>query len=81
MEFAAQKKGSCEVSIAKPGLITAPGQYLKSMGATALKYTTGLPSVGVRDVAAAMIRETVEGSSKETLENDDLVKLGTGVSG
>ena len=35
-----------------------------------------LPSVGVGDVAAAMLHEVVNGFGKEPLENEDLVRIG-----
>lgn len=49
---------------------------MKTIGATALKLTMGVPSVDVSDIAAAMLKEAVEGFTKETLENADLVAAG-----
>jgi len=62
--------------VAKPGLITAPGQILKTMRATVLKYVMSLPNVDVAEISAAMLHEVIHGFEKEPLENDDLVKIG-----
>lgn len=62
--------------MAKPGLITAPGQILKTMRATVLKYVMSLPNVDVAEISAAMLHEVIHGFEKEPLENDDLVKIG-----
>ena len=62
--------------MAKPGLIIGPGQILKKMGATVLKYVMSVPSVGVAEIAAAMLHEIINGFQKEPLENDDLFRIG-----
>ena len=65
-----------EACVAKPGLITAPGQFLKTLFATGMRYLIGLPNVSVAEVAAAMLHEVVNGFEKEPLENADLVRIG-----
>jgi hypothetical protein len=65
-----------ETCVAKPGLITAPGQILKTIRATVLKYVMSLPNVDVAEISAAMLHEVIYGFMKEPLENDDLVKIG-----
>ena len=65
-----------EACVAKPGLITAPGQILKTIFATVLKYAMSLPNVDVTEVSAAMLHEVIHGFEKEPLENDDLVTIG-----
>lgn len=62
--------------MAKPGLIYAPGQYLKMAFATVLKYAMGLPSVSNAEISAAMLHEVVNGFEKEPLQSDDLVRIG-----
>lgn len=62
--------------MAKPGPITAPGQYLKTIGAMVLKYAMSLPNIDVAEVSAAMLHEVIHGFEKEPLENDDLVRIG-----
>lgn len=67
-----------EVSIAKPGLIDAPGRMgmLRSAGMAVLTTVIGLPRVQVGEVAAALIKQAVQGVEKETLLNEDLVRIG-----
>lgn len=62
--------------MAKAGLITGPGQYLKMIFAVAMKYVMSLPSVSVAEISAAMLHEVIHGFEKEPLENDDLVRIG-----
>lgn len=76
LAFAAEHKESMEVCVAKPGLITAPGQYLKTIGATVLNVVGVVPNINVSEVSAAMLQQVVEGWEKETLENADLVRIG-----
>ena len=76
LAFADKHKGAVEACVAKPGLIVAPGQYLKMMTATVLQYTASVPSISVAECSAAMLHEVVHGFTKEPLENDDLVKIG-----
>lgn len=44
--------------------------------AYALKWTVSLPSVGVREISTVMLNQSLFGFEKDTLENDDLVRLG-----
>lgn len=65
-----------ETCVAKPGLITAPGQYLKMIFVTFAKYAMSLPNVSVAEISAAMLHEVVHGFEKEPLGNEDLVRIG-----
>ena len=65
-----------EACVAKPGMITALGQYLRTAFATVMKYAISLPNVNVSEISAAMLHEVVHGFEKEPLENDDLVRIG-----
>lgn len=62
--------------MAKPGIITAPGQYLKTIFAMVMKYVMSLPSVDVAEISAAMLHEIIHGFEKEPLQNDDLIRIG-----
>lgn len=62
--------------MAKPGFITASGQYMQTALATVLKYIMSLPSVDVKECSAAMLQEVVEGITKDLLSNEDLVETG-----
>ncbi|KAL2039747.1 hypothetical protein N7G274_007606 [Stereocaulon virgatum] len=72
--FAMEHNGAVEACVSKPGLITAPGQLLKTIIATVLKPF--VPSVGVKEISAAMLHQVLNGFEKETLQNDDLVRIG-----
>ncbi|MCJ1473565.1 hypothetical protein MMC13_002216 [Lambiella insularis] len=76
LEFARQHEKEIEACVAKPGLITASGQILKTISATALNYTMSVPSLDVREISAAMLHQVAHGFEKEPLENDDLVRIG-----
>ena len=62
--------------MSKPGLITTPGQILKTVAATVLKYVISLPNVDVTEISAAILHQVINGFEKEPLENDDLVRIG-----
>ena len=74
--FAAEHKDTMEACVAKPGLITAPGQYLKTIGATALNLVGIVPNIDVSEISAAMLQQVTDGWEKESLENADLVRIG-----
>ena len=57
-------------------MITASGQYVRTALATVFNYTISLPKIDLRECAAAMLREVVNGFEKETLENGDLIDTG-----
>ena len=76
LAYAAEHKGALEVCVAKPGLITAPGQYLKTISATVLNLVGVVPKLDVSEVSAAMLHQVVHGWEKEPLENADLVRIG-----
>lgn len=61
--------------MAKPGLITAPGQYMKTAFATVMKFAISLPNVDVKEIAAAMLHQVINGFEKEPLQNEDLVRI------
>lgn len=76
LAFAADHKDALEVCVAKPGLITASGQYLKTIGATLMKYVISVPIVDVAEISAALLHEVIHGFEKEPLDNDDLIRIG-----
>ena len=65
-----------EACVVKPGLITHDAASLVRAGE--LKLTSGVPSVSVEEVSAAMLHQVVHGfeTEKEPLENEDLVRIG-----
>ena len=64
--------------MALPGLIHAPGRpgpvmkYVQAVGRSII----GLPKVEVSEIAAALIDQVVKGFEKETLLNEDLIRIG-----
>ncbi|KAG8528434.1 uncharacterized protein KY384_007352 [Bacidia gigantensis] len=66
-----------DVQIPKPGAISTQSQsYLKTAGFWLMGLVIGLPQVRVEDCAAAILEEVVGGYGKDTLENEDLVRIG-----
>ncbi|KAK8039460.1 nucleoside-diphosphate-sugar epimerase [Apiospora rasikravindrae] len=76
LDFAKAHPGEIEACVAKPGLITSGG-WKDTLLSTGLKVTGLAGSVKISQVAAAMLRQVVNGFEKEPLQNDDLVRLGS----
>lgn len=67
-----------EACVAKPGLIDAPGRTGLVMQAvqTVGRSIIGLPKVDVSEIAATLLDQAVNGIDKDTLLNEDLVRIG-----
>ncbi|PQE19632.1 hypothetical protein CJF32_00008901 [Rutstroemia sp. NJR-2017a WRK4] len=78
LDYAKESGGTVEVGIARPGLIDAPGKrsLVMSVLATIGCAVIGLPRVENSEVAATLLKQVVEGVEKETLLNEDLVRIG-----
>ena len=63
-------------AVVKPGLITSHVSIGRSVWGTALRITNLATNVTVQEVAAVMLRQVVDGFDQETLENDDLRRIG-----
>jgi hypothetical protein len=57
-----------EACAAKPGLIDGPGKEKR--------VVPGLPSIELREIAAALLDQVINGFEKDTLSNDDMVRSG-----
>lgn len=68
LELAQASLGAVEAAIAKPGLIMAPGVERRGV--------PGIPEVDLTEVAAAMLDQVLRGFERDTLSNDDLVRIG-----
>lgn len=68
-----------EACVAKPGLIDGPGRssFIGGIAKAVLLPIVGVPKVQVSEITAALIKQVVSGVEKETLMNDDLVRIGT----
>ncbi len=74
--YAEEHKDALEACVVKPGIITAPGQYMRTAFATGLKWLGVVPSLDVGEVSAAMLELVTKGWEKEPMENEDLVRIG-----
>lgn len=72
LEYAEQSNGKVQSQIAKPGFITAPGRVMPNV--------PGLPKIELTDIAAALLDQVVNGFEKDTLSNDDMIRIGQKVS-
>ncbi|KAF7535408.1 hypothetical protein G7054_g5396 [Neopestalotiopsis clavispora] len=69
LAFAQRQSGVVQAAVAKPGMIMAPGVERRNV--------PGLPEVALREVAAALLDQALNGLEKDTLSNDDLVRIGS----
>ncbi|KAI2785076.1 hypothetical protein F4815DRAFT_440310 [Daldinia loculata] len=68
LAYAEQSKGSVQSCVTKSGLIEAPGRERRII--------PGLPIINLREFAAALLDQVVNGLEKDTLLNDDMVRIG-----
>ncbi|KAJ5438567.1 uncharacterized protein N7458_009565 [Penicillium daleae] len=68
LSYAEQSHGRVESCVVKPGLIDAPGAEKRDI--------PGVPHVDLPDIAAALVDQVIRGFEKDTLSNDDLVRIG-----
>jgi hypothetical protein len=80
LDFAVKHKDKVEATVAKPGLISAPGKYLWNAWISIISVTMSVPSIDLRDISAAMLNQVVHGFEKDPLMNDDLVRIAKGIN-
>lgn len=68
LEFAETSGGRIEANVAKPGFITGSGRQIPNV--------PGLPNIPVADISAALLDQVVNGFEKDTLSNDDMIRIG-----
>ena len=79
VDFAKQPEGKdVQICITRPGLIYAPGNMstLTVVASTVMRSLIGLPRVELDEIAATLVDQAVNGIEKETLLNEDLVRIG-----
>jgi hypothetical protein len=78
LECAKESKGTVKACVTKPGLIDAPGKMNLAMKAvsTVGRSIIGLPLVGVSEIAATLLDQAINGIEKDTLLNEDLIRIG-----
>ncbi|KAJ8123731.1 hypothetical protein ONZ43_g387 [Nemania bipapillata] len=72
--------GGIEVAAVKPGLITATGDLRRLAIGFMVRVTTGIPTINVTDLVAAMLDQVVNGFEKEPLMPEDLIRIADRVS-
>ncbi|PHH78872.1 hypothetical protein CDD80_6081 [Ophiocordyceps camponoti-rufipedis] len=78
LDYARESKGAMEAVVVKPGLIQTPD----STGALtkAAQYIgcalISLPKITIADIAAALLDQAVNGIEQDTLDNDELARIG-----
>ncbi|RDA93261.1 hypothetical protein CP533_6519 [Ophiocordyceps camponoti-saundersi (nom. inval.)] len=76
--YARESQGALQVAVAKPGLIHVPdstGQLVRALQVVGCALI-GLPQITISDIAAALLDQAVNGIDQETLENDNLARIG-----
>ncbi|KZZ94732.1 NAD(P)-binding domain protein [Moelleriella libera RCEF 2490] len=76
LDFAAQSAGAVQSCVLKPGLIFGPGRdglILRGFQAV-LGILVGLPSLDVTDMAATALKLAIDGPTKDTFDNRDLIE-------
>ncbi|KAH6611019.1 hypothetical protein Trco_001039 [Trichoderma cornu-damae] len=78
LDFAKNSNGTVEACIGKPGIIQ-DSQRMNVVTSTFQNIAAGiisLPTISLSDLAAALLNQLTKGFEKETLENDDLARIG-----
>ncbi|KXX80361.1 Protein FMP52, mitochondrial [Madurella mycetomatis] len=78
LELAKQSNGAVEACVAKPGLISGPEKPAAILQRAFLSLI-GVPGIKVSEVSAALVHQVVNGFEKETLLNEDMVRIAQGV--
>ncbi|KAI0407855.1 NAD(P)-binding protein [Xylaria palmicola] len=76
----AQELGGIEVAAARPGYITAPGDLMRSAMGPMVRLISGIPTISVVDLVAAMLDQVVNGFEKDALMPGDLMKIAGTIS-
>ena len=71
----AKELGGIEAGTAKPGFITAPGDFGRVAMGAAIRLISGIPTINVVDLAAAMLDQVVKGFEKDPLMPADLIRI------
>ncbi|KAL6823943.1 hypothetical protein V8C43DRAFT_79494 [Trichoderma afarasin] len=78
LDFAKNSNNAIEACVVKPGLIRDPqqGNIVTNTFQNVLTSVISLPIVYLHDVAATLLSQATEGIEKETLECDDITRIG-----
>ncbi|KAH6672891.1 putative nucleoside-diphosphate-sugar epimerase [Halenospora varia] len=78
LDFAKKSQGAVEACVAKPGLIDALGRssFIAGIGRAMVSAIAGVPKLNVDQIAASLIDQAIKGFEKETLLNEDMIRIG-----
>ncbi|KAI1769312.1 hypothetical protein GGR53DRAFT_473857 [Hypoxylon sp. FL1150] len=68
LRYAVESNGAVESCVAKPGLIDGPSQERR--------IVPGVPNIHLSEAAAGLLEQVINGFEKDTLRNDDMVRIG-----
>jgi len=68
LKYGAESKGTVQSCVAKPGLIDHPSRERKEI--------PGVPHIELVDIAAALLNQISNGFEKDTLSNNDMIRIG-----
>ncbi|KAL7624649.1 hypothetical protein AAE478_006219 [Parahypoxylon ruwenzoriense] len=71
----AKELDEVEACVAKPGLIVAQGEILKSIAATMMGWVADIPGINLVDLSTAMLDQVINGFDKEPLMPEDLIRI------
>ncbi|KAI5917888.1 hypothetical protein F4810DRAFT_715990 [Camillea tinctor] len=67
LDYSEKSNGAVASCIAKPGMIKGPGMEVR--------IVPGLPEIELHDIATTLLDQVVNGFEKDTLSNDDMVRI------
>ncbi|VUC29976.1 unnamed protein product [Clonostachys rosea] len=78
LTYAKESNGLVEAQVTKTGIVEDPNKInpVAKVGRAFLRSLVGLPKVNVEDAAAALLDQAIKGFTKDTLLNEDLVRIG-----
>ncbi|CAG9991783.1 unnamed protein product [Clonostachys byssicola] len=78
LNYATTSNGTVETQVTKTGIIEDPVQLsvVSKLGRAFLRSLVGLPKINVDVIAAALLDQAINGFEKDTLLNEDLVRIG-----
>uniref|UniRef100_A0A8H7NJK5 NAD(P)-binding domain-containing protein n=1 Tax=Bionectria ochroleuca TaxID=29856 RepID=A0A8H7NJK5_BIOOC len=78
LNYATASNGTVEAQVTKTGIIEDPAQLsaVSKLGRAFLRSLVGLPMINVDVIAAALLDQAINGFEKDTLLNEDLVRIG-----
>jgi nucleoside-diphosphate-sugar epimerase len=73
LAYAEQSNGAIQSCVVKPGIIDSPDREKRII--------PGVPNIGLHVIAAVLLDQIINGFEKDTLGNDDMIRIGQRVIG